>query len=423
MGTKRVVAVGVLALLGVALGGCGESGGDAGSRAYEVDPPAPSNDRLFLGTDTGLTAMNADTGEVAFTADGAVPTPDWSTLFRAEPAGDATRLIAIDPATGQEVGARDLDPAGLVVRAVGADPKGGSVALAPPRTGDGTYPAGRAQTPIVVTGLAGDARRYDLPGNYEPEAFSTDLTSLFVIEYTPPEAPERYRVRRLQLSSGEVVDVYSVDKELQQAMRGTARTQVLSPDATRLYTLYTVESLGSAFVHVLSLDEQWAHCVDLPLPFGEAPEAATALAVAPDGDRLYVADRASGAVAEIDTHEIAVTRTADLARDRDDVVAAAAVSDDGTLYVGSGSEVTAIDTDGLEAAGSWELPGTLSTLELAGDGRRLYLGLGDGIATVDAATGRELHRVTAPGVSAISVVGGLVPPPAVSPPRDYQCAC
>ena len=67
-----------------------------------------------------------------------------------------------------------------------------------------------------------------------------------------------------------------------------------------------------AFVHVLSLAEGWAFCLDLPLPFGVCPSEAHALAVSPDGRRLYVADLASGSVAAADTSRLQVIRTADI---------------------------------------------------------------------------------------------------------------
>jgi DNA-binding beta-propeller fold protein YncE len=198
---------------------------------------------------------------------------------------------------------------------------------------------------------------------------------------------------------------------------------VLSPDGTRLYTLYTVESLGTAFVHVLSLDEQWAHCVDLPPPFGETPAATAAVAVSPEGDRLFVADAGAGAVAEVDTRELAVARTADLPMDRGSDAAAAAVGD-GKLYVGSGSEITTVDTGSLEAVGSWPIDGTLSTVRLGPGGDRLYVAIRDHVTVLETASGGQLRRFGAQGVRSISVLEGeAAPPPPVAPPSDYQCAC
>jgi hypothetical protein len=431
MGAKRSLFV--LTALAVALAACGRADeavvGSASGRTPNAslanDGPSndgPSGDRLFLETAAGLTVKSADTGAVAFTAPAAVPTPDWSTLFRAEPFGDLTRLAAIDPLSGLETGSREVDVPGLAVRTVSND--GELVALGPPRSGDGAYPAGREEKTLVVTGLTGDLRRFDLAGNFEPDAFSIDGTGLFLIEYTPPASPDRYGVRRLDLGSGTVGEVTSRDKEVvQEEMRGTARTQVLSPDGTRLYTLYTVETLGTAFVHVLSLDEQWAHCVDLPPPFGEAPDTVTALAVSPDGDRLFVADASAGALAEVDTRELAVARAADLPMDPESDAAGAAVGE-GVLYVGSGSEVTTVDTGSLEAVGGWPIDGTLSSVRLGPDGDRLYVALRDHVAVFETGSGHQVRLFAAQGVRSISLLeGDAAPQPPVAPPSDYQCAC
>ena len=60
-------------------------------------------------------------------------------------------------------------------------------------------------------------------GNVEPEAFSLSGDGLFVIDFVPPLAPERYRVARLDLPRGSVDALRSYEQELQEPMRGTAR--------------------------------------------------------------------------------------------------------------------------------------------------------------------------------------------------------
>ena len=115
----------------------------------------------------------------------------------------------------------------------------------------------------------------------EPEAFSLSGDALFVIDFVPPLAPERYRVARLDLSRGAVDDVRSTEKELQEPMRGTARAQAVAPDGQRLYTLYERDATGNApaeaFVHVLDLVSETATCVDLPPEFATDPLGAVAV--------------------------------------------------------------------------------------------------------------------------------------------------
>ena len=61
-----------------------------------------------------------------------------------------------------------------------------------------------AETTIVVVGAEGERNRLTLPGCVEPEAFSIAGDRLFVLDYLPPQAPERYRVRQVDLVGGRV---------------------------------------------------------------------------------------------------------------------------------------------------------------------------------------------------------------------------
>src|SRR2546422_753376 len=102
--------LGMLMLLGVAA--CGRGGPDV----------------LRLHTTDGVALMDPSDGRVTFGARGAVPSPDWSRVLRAEPAGSRTRLVALDPATGDELAGRTVDGT-LEIGALSADGK--LVALSP----------------------------------------------------------------------------------------------------------------------------------------------------------------------------------------------------------------------------------------------------------------------------------------------------
>ena len=136
-------------------------------------------------------------------------------------------------------------------------------------------------------------RSYLVQGNVEPEAFSLSTRSLFVIEFMPPTAPDRYRVARIDLPAATERSKRrgrGYEDELQEPMRGTARAQAIAPDGRRLYTLYTRDATATepaeSFVHVLDLENERANCVDLPPEF--AVEPLGAVAVSPSGTRLYV---------------------------------------------------------------------------------------------------------------------------------------
>ncbi|MGH2686977.1 MAG: YncE family protein, partial [Actinomycetota bacterium] len=318
-----------------------------------------------------------------------------------------------------------------------ADRTGSAVILGEARVaGETAYlPAGRATTTLVLVRDDGSQRRLVLDGNFEPESFTADSTGVFVISYLPPLAPTEYQVRRLDLVTGLVEDVYSVDKSLQEAMGGTARTQAWAPDGRRLYTLYTVpvahgERAGSrqAFVHVLSQDELWAHCVDLPAPFGDAAEDAVALAVSPAGDRLFVADRLSGTLAVVDTERLEVVRTVQQGSSPEPGPAFATTAASGpdgtgtTLWLGNGQEVSVVDGSSLGIDRSVRLSDPVVGMAPSADGRRLYVGTAKSIITLDSGTLAQVDELRAPPLQGITAVG-VGAARLDSGATNLECAC
>ena len=350
----------------------------------------PRNEVLFLRTNEGITLLQTSPTRNVTRFPDAVSSTDWSAVVQTAPAGSDTRVMAFESASARQLWSREVDGR---FEAKVASPGAEMVALGNPRGEDG-YLVGRSNTTLVILDQdVAQARAIQLVGNYEPEAFSTDGQSLFVVEYLPPMHPTRYRVRRLDLKTEQVVGVFTVDAELQEAMEGTARVQAASPDGRRLYTLYTIDDgqgARHAFVHVLDLDELWAHCVDLPHSFGEAPEQAIGITVAPDGKHLYAADTSNGTVAEIDTKSLAVTRTAPSPIEPGRGVAHAAVASDGTFYVAKGRQLNALDPSTLSTKDTWELDSTVTGIQPASQGTRVYIGLKDQIVILDPATGDRM---------------------------------
>ena len=388
--SRSIVAVVAL----VALAGC--AGGRTGAAPEDV---------LFLRAGADVTLVrNLPTGE-AFRLPNAVPSTDWSAVVRAVPNGDTTRVVAVDPPSGFELWARTV-PGHLEVKVAAG--RGRLVVLGHAR-GPGAYPPGRSSTKFVILRDDGsDPETIDLQGNFEAEAFSTDGRSLFVVEYLPADDPVRYQVRRLDLDTHEVVGVYSVDAHLQEAMRGTARIQAASPDGRRLYTLYTLQLADGttrAFVHVLSLDELWAHCVDLPPEFATGAETDIALSVTPDGHRLFVADAGSGSVAEVDTQALMVGRTTTAAFGTRVGSAQAVADPNGTLYLGKGRNLIALDVADLATDRSWEMDGRITGIQSANDGSRLYVGLRKEIEVIDTRTGELLEALDPEVVERIEQLG------------------
>lgn len=450
-------AVGLSLMVGCAPGAAPSSPAPTpaagGTPQGKRDAILAKEDLLLLVTQTGLTAVSPARGRVTFAMPPALPAPDWSKLFRSTPldvssaAGGRTRLATLDPLTGAERAETTLEGDWQVVVASAG---GGLVALRPHQDGDlGTRgattspyrPTGRERTTLTVADPTGrlEARRYDLEGNFEPEAFSTDGQTLFLLEYLPPLAPNRYRVMQLSLadrdgrahSQAQVQAIFTRDKRPNpEEMRGTGRTHAFAPGCRTLYTLYTKQpdhvharnmaALGGsgessgmthAFVHVLNLSERWAFCLDLPLPFGVGPSAAHALTPSPDGWRLYVVDASTGQVAVADATKLRVMGVNQLREfpgpgDTGLPLAVAAAGPGGTLYLAAGAELVAAvpASAGLAAEQRWSLDSPVRGLAASGDGERVYVGLEDRLLVLDGRDGRRLDSITVPGLESLAHV-------------------
>ena len=165
---------------------------------------APPGEALVVELADGkLAVVDATTGRMLVQPAPAVLSGDGRRLVRAEQPDGGTRLTSHRLPDGAAVAAGTLTGA-LAVRATSAD--GALVALANDAgPGHSPYrPGPRERTTIVVADGAGQRRRLELPGNLEPEAFDATGSALFVLDYLPPTAPDRYRVRVVDLASGQV---------------------------------------------------------------------------------------------------------------------------------------------------------------------------------------------------------------------------
>ena len=380
---------------------------------------AAAKDLLYLEGPRGISVLAAG-GSPGPVTEG-VPSTDWSSVVTADPHRLATHVEARDARSGESLWTQSIEGPKLEVRVVSQ--KARMVALLPQGN---HYSQGRTQTTLVVTGRDVAPRTILLDGNYEPEAFSNDGESVFLLEYLPAQAPNSYRVRRLNLQTEEVLGVYSVDAELQERMRGTARIQAMSPDGTYLYTLYTTGGgrFGPrrAFVHVLNLDELWAHCIDLPAEFGQLREPQIAITVSPDSERLYVNDVDSGAMAEVDTQSLEVLRTSEAPVLTSGYTPRGVHDGDHTLYLARGPFLSAVDTRTLEERDAWTMPVRIRGVQVSADGTKVYVALVNRVVTLDGATGRELDVADPPGVGRIQQMGPVMRS-IRQPLSKITCAC
>jgi len=418
--TKKLTLVTTVLTMALLAAAC--SGG--GERDVSVDTGRARPELLYLGSPTGITALAPQRGHVRFQETAAVPSRDWSVLYTTSTDGMSTTLRTLDPVTGEELSHRTI-PGVFTVRTVSED--GAMVALTPPPPpGTDTYhPAAKDPTPMVVVRRDDpDPRVLSVPGNVEPEAFSLSGDALFVIDFVPPLAPERYRVARLDLKTTTVDEVWSKEDELQAPMRGTARAQAIAPDGRRLYTLYTRDATADepaeAFVHVLDLDAERASCVDLPPEFAADPLGA--VAVTPSGSRLYVYSPTVGALAELDTNALEIARTATVTPPVGTVSSATrATATESTLYLSVADRITSVALEDLHADEWASAPGEIAGIEPASDGTNLYVVLVDRVLVVDPRTLVSRRELAVPPQSVpVDHVAPALPPIA---PGYAKCAC
>lgn len=389
-------------------------------------PPDP-----VLVSDGGgrISLIDVKTGEAAYTVTDAVRAPAGSKILRAEEEGEATAVEVVDPDSGQVVASTRV-VGKLAIRAV--SPFGGVAALMPRRTdtADLYVPVPREETTISVAWSDGrEPRTYTLEGNFEPETFSTDETTLFLLEFSPPLDPDRYFVRQLDLASGSVKAVETPDQqlgiELNPEMRGHARAQAMAPDGSHLFSLYTIGSGEApvhdpadpetdrwAFVHTLNLKEKWSHCIFLPLPFGTKAESAMSLGIAGDGKHLFVIDAATESVARVDAQGLFIDTVQKIPGLYSGQARPVAVGPE-LVYIGLGDSVLEMGRDTLipnaafvVSTGSGSLP--VHGLELAPDGRTLRVAHGSSISVLDMPSERIIATLTSPDGADESFLGDPV---------------
>jgi hypothetical protein len=404
MRVRLLVIVSTIALVSAAC-----TGSDGAPRGPAEETTIP-NETLLLGTEVGPLVVSVPEGSVQFDREGSVASLGGGWVLSARGGEDSTSLLTRDDATGETFSTGGL-PGGLEARVVSES--GRAVALTDPLPAgwDPRVPLPRSRTTIVVADPTGerDPMTFDLPGNYEPEAFSSGDERLFLIQHLPAETPRVYRVTVLDLERGRVRPVFGPFKGEPERMPGIRLQQAISPVDDQLYTLYSSARPGYvphgatasgdavvSFVHVLSLEEHWAHCVGLPESMWDRPSSVQAMAVSPDGEHLYVVDAGRGTIAMMDASSLETTEIdADLrAPSTIDRTMATMSADGETLFVAaagrSASVVSAIHVGPFDVAAAWRLDGRVSGLGLSADGARLYAAVGGRLSVLDARTGESI---------------------------------
>jgi hypothetical protein len=400
---------GLLPLIALLLASCTVDGGDR--------PPSRPDQAIVLGSSSSVVSLDPSTGAVLHDGRGVSSLGDWSTVFSTRAGGRNTTLEARNAATGDLTSTVSI-PGTLSVRVASHD--GSRVALMPPLSPGSSpwVPEPRHSTTIVVADAGGgDPRRFDLDGNFEPEAFSRDGSRLFLISYLPPTEPVAYRVTQLDLATGKTSPV-SAGKGVAETMSGSRLEQLAPPDGAFLFTLYTTQPPGYAevraahgrpvaFVHTLNLEDGWAHCIGLPKELWGGTPVDEAMAVSPDGRFLYVIDSARDVVAvvnlDLDSWGEMSTELVDLPSSPGQT--RAVVAPDGTLFVATDSEVTEIDTTTFDRVDAWTTDDAVQAMGFADE--ELLLLHPRAIDVIDPTRNRRVRALPSPGLDNVDYIGLL----------------
>ena len=245
----------------------------------------------------GLPVVGVDTTRQGVLA------PDGQHRYLAWPAGDRTVVAEVESDGGElteqrTIGGRFTVPGvSLDGTTSGLSRDGSTLVLIKPRV---SFPQPETSMVVLDPARLQVRRRINLPGDFSFDALSPDGRTMYVIHYTDPRDPIRYRVRAFDLATGELAPGAIVDASApDEQMRGYPRTRVTGLDGRWEYTLYDGGG-REPFVHALDTVAGKAVCIDMA--WIDAREVGrTSLVLSDDGSAIEVVESRKGPVAEIDT--------------------------------------------------------------------------------------------------------------------------
>lgn len=385
-----------------ACGSTGERGGpSASSGGASALPSAAAGYHLYVKEGYGqrlqtLRVVDAASGRVERELPLGVPAPDWSSLYVVASEGGKTTLRALDPSSGTVSHETQLDgtfwtPYDRPGRTGNALSPDGHWLVLTNFTTDGAGGFSKSRYLILDTSFSTPPQRMEVDGHLDFAALSNDGARLYLTEYLgrPPAAPVRNRLRVYDFAAGRLDPGVILDRSLdKQGMSVFGRAEASSPDGRWLYTLFTGQE-QTMFVHALDLTSGITFSIDLPWSIkGKWEEDLLwVLAISPDGSRLYPANAALGMVAEVDTKQHRLRRTANFpvpsprqgfqlfraAYAKRILIGGAAMSPDGrTLFAPGMKGLVAIDTEHLTMRGPYLDAWAIDSLAMSPDGVWLY---------------------------------------------------
>jgi hypothetical protein len=249
---------------------------------------------------------------------------------------------------------------------------------------------GNKTTVVLATPSGGEMRRWTYDALLVPEAFANAYEpggdglpiGVFVIEYL---ASDTYRVRVIDTSTGELglpLNLRDKGQTVDEVMTAVSRTAVFEPRNQLLFTLYQDateggENVGS-FIHTLGLvNGVW--CLDVPRELGLADHPG-ALAVTPDGTRLFAASSTGGVagynVADITTFGPDMPQARATALLDSSAVAVAVGASDDELVVALGDSIYRLDPFTLAVRDSFTWDMSVQALTVLDDASIVIVGSG-----------------------------------------------
>ena len=360
------------------------------------------------------------------------PDRDWARIVTVGALGAATEVREIEmtsDARGEPLrldGHWRLPTIGGDALPVGLSANGNTLVLV--EDGPGQTPPGHSRFVVLNQGAALGwelTRKLDLPGSFEYDALSPTGSILYLVEHLDASNGGRYQVRSVDISSGTVDSTPISDKRFaDEPMAGVPITQLRRADGL-VMTLY--RGPEHPFVHALNSREKWAVCIDLPADGATDAVAAKdwGLAESADGSHVFAVNATIGTVAEIDTADLNVRRSARItgatsAAEPTFVLAKfghggggpvgsrAVVTPSGrTIIAGGRDGLSAIAADDLSTQWHASLDSAVRGLAVSPDGGTVYALLASGritaVATVD---GKIIATLGAEGFDRLLAVTG-----------------
>lgn len=376
-GMRRVIG---LAVIGILVAACGST---------HESPNAPG-DKLYEAVGQSILVIDSRSHAVDRRLPLGTPSPDWKHLYSL--VGDS--LIDTNPLSGETQDSMRLSGAYQLPMATHLGLPGG---LSP----SGRWLVVQVTDPAATHMVVIDTRtlrvtdRFDLSGRFSFDAISDDGQRLYLIQNLDGK---EYYVRLYNVNSNLLDANIVVDKsDGNQAMAGLRLSGVAAPGGSMLFSMY-VRDHDAPFIHALNLSASFAVCLDLTGPGYKQDKAAMqwVLAMNKDGSRLYAVNGASGTIAEVDSRQLRVIRTAHFNTGAPGAGTAgtAVLSPDGkTLVTASGAGLVWVDTTTLRVSMQALTAWRVWSISLAADGHTLYAVNDAGqVAGVSMASGEVLSR-------------------------------